>query len=141
MTGDAETGGVFGDSATGTAGPGAIGDSTTGETGGAAAFGMSRAGGLGDVGVVATATSTGGADVIATGAASPSGASAFFFPLVGAASSGCTSRLRPSRSALRRARSACASSILEEWLFTPMPSTEQRSSISLLVSPSSRASS
>lgn len=56
-------------------------------------------------------------------------------------SSGCTSRLRPSRSALRRARSACASSMLEEWLLTPIPSPTHRSSVSLLVSPSSLASS
>ena len=51
------------------------------------------------------------------------------------------SRMRPSRSALRRTRSACASSMLEEWVLTPMPSVAQRSSVSLLVSPSSLASS
>ena len=54
---------------------------------------------------------------------------------------GCTSRLRPSRSALRRTRSAWASSMLDEWLFTPIPSDRASSSVSLLVSPSSRASS
>ncbi|MHB1961291.1 MAG: hypothetical protein ACYCVC_03025 [Acidimicrobiales bacterium] len=56
-------------------------------------------------------------------------------------SSGCTGRRSPSASALRRTRSAWASSIDEEWLFTPMPSATQRSSASLLVSPSSRPSS
>ena len=56
-------------------------------------------------------------------------------------SSGCTSRTRPSRSALRRTRSAWGSTTLEEWLFTPIPSATQRSKVSLLVRPSSRASS
>ena len=56
-------------------------------------------------------------------------------------SSGWTARRSPSRSALRRARSACASSIDDEWLFTPIPRSTQRSRASLLVSPSSRASS
>jgi hypothetical protein len=61
--------------------------------------------------------------------------------LTSAGSSGCLSRLRPSRSAFRRTRSACASSMLEEWLLTPMPRLKLRSSASLLVRPSSRASS
>ena len=39
------------------------------------------------------------------------------------------------------ARSACASSIDDEWLLTPIPRSMQRSSASLFVSPSSRASS
>ena len=56
-------------------------------------------------------------------------------------SGGCTARIIPSRSAFRRARSAWASSIDEEWLFTPMPSDKHRSRASLLVRPSSRASS
>jgi hypothetical protein len=59
----------------------------------------------------------------------------------GAGSSGETGRRRPSASALRRTRSAWASSIDEEWLFTPMPSDRARSSASLFVSPSSLASS
>ncbi len=58
-----------------------------------------------------------------------------------AGSSGCTGRRSPSRSALRRARSACASSIEDEWLFTPIPRDRQRSSASLFVRPSSCASS
>ena len=56
-------------------------------------------------------------------------------------SSGCSSRTRPSRWALRRTRSAWASSMLDEWVFTPMPRPSQRSRASLLVSPSSFASS
>ena len=58
-----------------------------------------------------------------------------------AGSSGWTARRRPSLSALRRTRSAWASSIEDEWLFTPMPNDTQRSRASLLVRPSSRASS
>ncbi len=56
-------------------------------------------------------------------------------------SGGATSRRRPSASALRRTRSACASSIEDEWLLTPIPRAMQRSNASLFVSPSSRASS
>jgi hypothetical protein len=61
--------------------------------------------------------------------------------LVSAGSSGCLSRRSPSRSAFRRTRSAWASSMLDEWLVTPMPRSRQRSSASLLVRPSSRPSS
>ncbi len=59
----------------------------------------------------------------------------------GAGSSGWTSRRRPSRSAFLRARSACASSMDDEWLLTPIPRDRQRSRASLLVRPSSWASS
>ena len=62
-------------------------------------------------------------------------------PGAGAASSGGCVRFSPSRSALRRTRSACASSMLEEWLVTPMPIDRASSRPSLLVRPSSRASS
>jgi hypothetical protein len=62
-------------------------------------------------------------------------------PLISAGSSGCLSRRNPSRSALRRTRSAWASSMLDEWLVTPMPRSRQRSNASLLVRPSSRPSS
>jgi hypothetical protein len=58
-----------------------------------------------------------------------------------AGSSGTTGRRRPSASALRRTRSAWASSIEDEWLFTPIPNDKARSSASLLVRPSSLASS
>jgi len=56
-------------------------------------------------------------------------------------SSGVTSRRRPSASAFRRTRSACASSMEDEWLFTPIPRDRARSSPSLLLRPSSLASS
>jgi len=55
--------------------------------------------------------------------------------------SGCLSRTSPSRWARRRTRSACASSMPEECVLTPMPNLRQRSRHSLLVSPSSLASS
>jgi hypothetical protein len=61
--------------------------------------------------------------------------------LAAAGSSGWTGRRSPSASALRRTRSACASSIDDEWLFTPMPRDRASSSPSLLVRPSSLASS
>ena len=64
---------------------------------------------------------------------------AAFFGFSG--SSGWTSRMRPSLFALRRTRSAWASTTLDEAVFTPMPSPTQRSSVSLVVSPSSLASS
>ena len=82
--------------------------------------------------------------------ASPSaeGASAFltaaFLAAVffaGFSSSGWASRFSPSRSALRRTRSACASSIEDDTLRTSMPIVFDRSSASLFVSPSSLASS
>ena len=66
-------------------------------------------------------------------------AAAFFAG--GAGSSGWTGRRRPSRSAFRRARSAWASSMDDEWLLTPMPNDRHRSRASLLVRPSSWASS
>jgi hypothetical protein len=57
------------------------------------------------------------------------------------AASGVTTRRRPSASALRRTRSAWASSMEDEWLLTPMPRERARSSPSLLLRPSSLASS
>lgn len=66
---------------------------------------------------------------------------AAFLAVFGSCSGGCSSRIKPSRCALRRTRSACASTMLEEWLFTPIPNASVNSRVSLLVSPSSRASS
>ena len=95
------------------------------------------------------ASVAGSATVLGAGSAVPPTAPAgagFFAPAVfvaaaflagGAGSSGCTGRRRPSRSAFRRARSAWASSMDDEWLFTPIPRDRQRSSASLLVRPSS----
>jgi hypothetical protein len=61
--------------------------------------------------------------------------------LAGAGSSGWTGRRNPSASALRRTRSACASSMEDEWLLTPIPRDRASSSPSLFVRPSSLASS
>lgn len=52
---------------------------------------------------------------------------AFF---TGLGSSGCTSRTKPSRSARRRTRSACASMTVDDCVLTAMPNLPQRSSIS-----------
>jgi hypothetical protein len=118
--------------------------------------GSDTAGSTGSTGVSATtgSGSTGAAGVSASGSVVSIFAAAFFAGaflaadffaaafLTGASgSSGCTSRTSPSRSALRRTRSAWASTTLEEWLFTPIPSATHRSKVSLLVRPSSRASS
>ena len=56
-------------------------------------------------------------------------------------SSGCCSRMRPSRSARARTRSACASMIDDEMPLTGMSSLPHRSINSWLVMPSSLASS
>jgi hypothetical protein len=68
------------------------------------------------------------ADSAAAGAAAPD-------------SSGCSARTMPSRRARRRTRSACASSMPDECVLTPIPSLRLRSRHSLFVSPSSLASS
>ncbi|MCU1344657.1 MAG: hypothetical protein JWL70_923, partial [Acidimicrobiia bacterium] len=92
----------------------------------------------------ATDSETASVDVgpsASTAPSSPDDLPPFLAGLTGFGSSGCWSRTRPSRSARRRTRSACASSIPEEWLFTPMPRAMLRSSASLFVRPSSLASS
>jgi hypothetical protein len=76
-----------------------------------------------------------------TGAASAGPDADFVAALLAAGSSGCTGRRSPSASALRRTRSACASSMEEEWLLTPIPRDKASSRPSLLVRPSSLASS
>lgn len=134
---------------------------------GAAGFGAGAGSGVGSgagatssTSATGVSTTTGSVSAGATGVSASAGSSAVFFAaaflagaffaavflaaafLAGASgSSGCTSRTRPSRSALRRTRSACASTTLEEWLFTPIPSATHRSRVSLFVRPSSRASS
>ncbi len=88
----------------------------------------------------------------ATGAGAASAVAAAFFAgadslvvlaafLAEAGSSGWTGRRKPSASALRRTRSACASSMEDEWLLTPIPRERASSSPSLFVRPSSLASS
>jgi hypothetical protein len=61
--------------------------------------------------------------------------------LTGFGSSGCSSRVRPSRTARRRIMSAYASLSDDEWLFTGTPSADARSIASAFVIPSSLASS
>jgi len=113
----------------------------TRRAGGRAGAGSGRGAGASTRAGSATGAGAGGAGS-ATGARAAAGAAPFFVTLVGfAGSSGWTSRTRPSRSALRRTRSACASSMLEECVLTPIPSDPQRSSVSLFVIPSSLASS
>ena len=86
-----------------------------------------------------------GPPAAAAGAGTADGAEADVVALVaflaGAGSSGWTGRRKPSASALRRTRSACASSMEDEWLLTPIPRERASSSPSLLVRPSSLASS
>ena len=82
---------------------------------------------------------TGGDGISGGGLGATSSLAGAAFLVVG--SSGWTSRRRPSLSALRRTRSACASSMDDDALLTPMPRVWERSSSSLLVMPSSRASS
>ena len=89
-------------------------------------------------GAVAAAAGAGAAD---GSAADPVALVALVAFLAGAGSSGWTGRRRPSASALRRTRSAWASSMEDEWLLTPIPRERASSSPSLLVRPSSLASS
>lgn len=119
-----------------------------GAAGAAGSVTAAAAGAAGDCAAGALTSGWSGAGVETSGAGvSPSSSdpAAFFVAFLAlvalAGSSGWTSRRSPSRSALRRARSAWASSMLELWLFTPIPRESARSSISLLVRPSSFASS
>jgi hypothetical protein len=114
------------------------------DSAGAGATGAAAAGAAGvgaGVGVGAGATSGAGAGV-ATGLATGLGAGAGAGSALGSgAGSGSGSRMSPSRSALRRTRSAWASSMLDECVFTAMPRSMLRSRVSLLERPSSLASS
>jgi hypothetical protein len=103
-------------------------------------------------GAGASAVALAAASAAAAGAGAASAVAAAFFAgaaflvalaafLAGAGSSGWTGRRNPSASALRRTRSACASSMEDEWLLTPIPRERASSSPSLLVRPSSLASS
>jgi hypothetical protein len=79
-----------------------------------------------------------GSTTTATGSGTGSGSGA------GAGSgsgSGTISRRRPRESASLRTRSADGSSMLDEWLFTPILSSFESSTITWFSTPSSRASS
>ena len=128
----------------------AAGVSTTGAATGAGAVTASGAAGTSALGAAAdfAAAFLTGFGASASAAASTAGAAvgsataAFFADfLTGLASSGCSGRVRPSRSARRRRRSPCASMSVEEWLFTPTPITSHRDIISAFVIPSCFASS
>jgi len=111
---------------------GRVGGGVGGGVGGASGVGVAAAGAGGaSAGALAVSADFGALLAVA--------ALVDFLALAG--SSGWTSRVRPSRSALRMTRSACASSMLEECVLTPIPSEMQRSSVSLFVIPSSLASS
>ncbi len=132
------TGGATGVAGAGAAGAGvATGAGATGGADAGGAGGLGRACGGRDAGADpgGGGVRRGGGFLVETTDAGASSA------LAGSGSSTIGSRRRPSRSALRRARSAWASSIEEEAVFTPIPSEEHRSSVSELVRPSSRASS
>jgi hypothetical protein len=112
----------------------AAGTTTFSSTGAA-----TTAGAGGSITGLATTTSAGAAASSAAAAAAAAFLVGFLAALAG--SSGWTSRLRPSFSARRRTRSPWASSMEDEWLLMPMPKTLHRSTASLLVRPSSFASS
>ncbi len=130
----------------------AAGVSTTGAGAGAGAGAVTASGAAGTSALGAAANFAAafltGFGESASASASPAGtavgsATAAFFAdfLTGLASSGCSGRVRPSRSARRRRRSPCASMSVEEWLFTPTPITSHRDIISAFVIPSCFASS
>jgi len=134
---------------------GADGAGDTGAVVAAGAIGVSGAEGCGAEGCGATT----GAGV--TGAAATVASSAVFLDLAGAFTglvvsaspvvdfaalvffgfSGAGSRFRPFSSALRRTRSACASTMVDDAVVAPMPSELQRSTTSFEDMPSSLASS
>ncbi len=131
---------------------GAAGAASTAITGteaaagaGTAAAGATTGAGAGaGVGTGTAAGTTAAGTAAAAAGSAATGAAPVALPLVtltGLGSSGCSARTSPSRWALRRTRSACASSMLDEWLLTPIPRSMERSRASLLVRPSSRASS
>jgi hypothetical protein len=128
-----------------------VGESVAGakDTSGAGAAGVEDTSGASTFGAAAFFAAAFLAGAFFAGASpSAEGASTFltaaFLAAVffaGFSSSGWTSRFSPSRSALRRTRSACASSIEDDTLRTSIPIVFDKSSASLFVSPSSLASS
>lgn len=125
------------------AGVTAAGASTAATAAGASAAGTALSAGAG-AGLAADAVFFTGFDAAAAPSSAPStGASAGFLAarFVAFCSSGCSGRVRPSRSARRRRRSACASMMVEDWLFASTPIAPVSASISVFVIPSSFASS
>jgi hypothetical protein len=106
--------------------------------------GLDEPGGRGGAGAGRSAVGAGagaaGRDSTGAGAGAGAGAAASGVGAGAGAGSGSGAR-RPSCCALRRTRSAWASTTDEEWVLTPMPRSPQRSSTCWLVMPSSFASS
>ncbi len=114
------------------------------ETTGLAAAGSSVVAGSGDAAPPESARLTPAAFLAGGASSDAPDAGADFFAatfLPGLVSSGWSGRVSPSRSARRRNRSAWASMIDEDWLLASTPIVLHRSSTSVLVIPSSFASS
>jgi hypothetical protein len=124
-------------------GAGASATSTIGATGATTSTSGSAvtagATGASTTGAAATTSTTGASATTTSSTLLPAAFLVTFFAFSG--SGGCTSRMRPSRSALRRTRSACASSIEDECVLMPIPNEIHRSTASLFVRPSSLPSS
>ena len=122
-----------------------VGGAATGGDGLGAGASGAAAGADGASATGAGAWAAGAGAAGASGAADASASGAFALALDAltgfSGSGGCSSRISPSRSALRRTRSACASSMLDECVFTAMPRSTHRSRVSLLERPSSLPSS
>jgi hypothetical protein len=118
-----------------------VGERTTAGFSSSAAIGSGAGAGSGSIGDAGSST-TGAVDFVAVVAFL---AGAFFgagSALAAAGSgSGIGSFLRPRLSARRRTRSADGSSMLDEWLFTPILSSFANSTTTALSTPSCRASS
>ena len=121
---------------------GGAGASTTGAAGASTVTGSATGAGTSTAGATGSGASTTGSAFGATFLAGASAFLAFAFSL-GAAfgSSTIGSPRRPRLSASRRMRSADGSSMLDEWLLTPILSSSERSSTTWFSTPSSRASS
>ena len=119
---------------------GGAGASATGSAGASAVTGSATGAGVSTAGATGSGVSTTGS---AFGATFFAGASAFLAFSLGAAfgSSTIGSPRRSRLSASRRMRSADGSSMLDEWLFTPILSSSERSRTTWFSTPSSRASS
>jgi hypothetical protein len=147
--------GVTGAAAGAGAGAGADGASGAGATAGSDTTGAETTGAGASAGAGGASASTGGASGALEGAGA--GASGFalagssvvvvlaalvaLVALTGLGSSGCSSRIRPSRAARRRTMSQYASCSDDEWLLAAIPRSWHKSRVSLFVIPSSFASS
>jgi hypothetical protein len=102
--------------------------------------GVPGSGSAGATGAVSGSGATAGAGAAATGTGAGSGSGSGAGAGSGSGSTTISLR-RPRESARRRTRSADGSSMLDEWLFTPILSSLESSTTTALSTPSSRASS